>query len=245
MEPALSSGRASILSMEKTEIIIRDNGTLTERFIRERDLKAEGDVLDELTADVTRKQRNVMAIPGWGLAHADVGLNDTLWSVPIDRIPLKARFRLTNGVLLPMFASMTDLEMPMVWQAPPEVRLVFVIRTELLDDQVLVGGNWLFAFGRDRNGYRLPLPNLHDDCVICTGQFEASHETAQAGIIASLQQFNQSKWNADLMRTVSQSQQFFRFRPTNETFETLPIAVTDWTTLCDKVSNAILDRVII
>jgi len=47
------------------------------------------------------------------------------------------------------------------------------------------------------------------------------------------------------MRTVSQSQQFFRFRPTNETFETLPIAVTDWTTLCDKVSNAILDRVII
>ena len=77
--------------MEKTEIIIRDNGTLTERFIRERDLKAEGDVLDELTADVTRKQRNVMAIPGWGLAHADVGLNDTLWSVAIDRIPLKAR----------------------------------------------------------------------------------------------------------------------------------------------------------
>jgi len=150
MKPALLSGRASILSMEKTEIIIRDNGTLTERFIRERDLKAEGDVLDELTADVTRKQRNVMVIPGWGLAHADVGLNDTLWSVPIDRIPLQARFRLTNGVLLPMFASMTDLEMPMVWQAPPEVRLVFVIRTELLDDQVLVGGNWLFAFGRDR-----------------------------------------------------------------------------------------------
>jgi hypothetical protein len=41
--------------MEKIEIIIRDNGTLTERTIRERDLKAESEVLDELTAGVTRR----------------------------------------------------------------------------------------------------------------------------------------------------------------------------------------------
>jgi uncharacterized surface protein with fasciclin (FAS1) repeats len=63
--------------------------------------------------------------------------------------------------------------------------------------------------------------------------------------VASLEQFNRSKWNADLMRTVAQSQQFFRFRPTNETFETLPITASDWTTLCDKVSTAIMDRVIL
>ena len=110
--------------MEKIEIIIRDNGTLTERTIRERDLKAEGEVLDELTADVTRSQRNVLAIPDWGVAHANVGLFDTIWSVAINRIPLKARFKLVNSVLVPMFASMTDLEMPMVWTAPPAVRLI-------------------------------------------------------------------------------------------------------------------------
>jgi hypothetical protein len=110
---------------------------------------------------------------------------------------------------------------------------------------VELGGNWLFAFNQDHNGYRLPLPNLHDDCSICTGQFESSYNTVQAGLIASLEQFNQSKWNSDLMRTSDQSQQFFRFRPTNETFETLPIAVADWTTLCEKVSTAILDRVIL
>src|SRR5437899_7658743 len=117
--------------MEKTEILIRDDGTLTERTIRERDLQAEGEVLDALTAEVTRKLRNVLPIPGWGLAHANVGLSDTIWSVPIDRIPLKARFRVINGVLVPMFASTTDLEMPLVWQSPKAVRLVFVVRTEL------------------------------------------------------------------------------------------------------------------
>ena len=231
--------------MDKIEFIIRDNGTLTERTIRERDLKAEGEVLDELTADVTRSQRNVLAIPAWGVAHANVGLNDTIWSVAIDRIPLKARFKLVNSVLVPMFASMTDLEMPMVWTAPPEVRLVFVVRTTLEDDYVMVGGNWLFAYNRDKNGYRLPLPNLHDECSLCTGQFEDSHATALQALVASLDQFNRSKWNADLMRTVAQSQQFFRFRPTNETFETLPIVASDWTTLCDKVSTAIMDRVIL
>jgi hypothetical protein len=68
--------------MEKIEIIINDNGTITERKISERNLKAEGEVLDALTSDVTRKNRNVMHIPGWGMAHASVGLTDTIWSVP-------------------------------------------------------------------------------------------------------------------------------------------------------------------
>ena len=197
--------------MEKTEFILRDNGTLTERTIRERDLKAEGEVLDALTADVTRKQRNVMLIPGWGVAHAEVGLNDTIWSVQIDRLPLGARFKLINGVLVPMFASITDLEMPIVWRVPTEVRLVFAVRTELLNDCVTVNGNWLFAFSQDNNGFRLPLPNLHDDCTICTGQFEETYDSAQAAVIASLKQFDQSKWNSDLMRTVAESQKFFRF----------------------------------
>jgi hypothetical protein len=242
MKPA-RSWAGFFINMEKTEIILRDDGTLTERTIHERDLQAEAAVLDELTAAVTRRQRNVMPIPGWGLAHANAGLNDTIWSVPIDRIPLKARFRVVNGMLVPMFACLTDLEMPLIWQAPPEVRLVFVVRTEPADDGVTVNGNWLFALNADHHGFRLPLPNLHDDCTICTGKFEDAYESAQAAVNASLKQFEQSKWNSDLMRTVAQSQQFFRFRPTNETFATLPIAAADWTTLCDKVATAILDRV--
>jgi hypothetical protein len=231
--------------MEKIEIIIQDNGTITERTIKERDLKAEGEVLDALTGDVSRKLRNVMQVPGWGMAHASVGLSDTIWSVPIDRIPLKARFRVINNVLVPMFASTTDLEMPMVWRAPKEVRLVFVVRTELSDDCVMVGGNWLFAFSKDNNGYRLPLPNLHDECTICTGEFDDSFCSAQECVVASLEQFNKSKWNSDLMRTVAQSQKFFRFKPTNETFDTLAIDAADWTTLCEKVSTAISDRVMV
>jgi uncharacterized surface protein with fasciclin (FAS1) repeats len=69
--------------------------------------------------------------------------------------------------------------------------------------------------------------------------------SALEAVAASLEQFRQSKWNADLMRTVARSQKFFRFRPTNETFETLPIEAADWTTLCDKVSTAISERMIL
>jgi len=229
--------------MTKTEIILRENGTLIERTLTERELQAEGDVLALLNEEVTRTQRHVLTVPGWGVAHANVGVRDTLWSVPIKQIPLKARFRLLNGVLVPMFASTTDLELPLRWTAPPEVRLVFVVRTEAADSYVSIGGNWLFAFDGQRHGYRLPLPNLYDDCSVCTGDFEDCYDTVQLALAASLQQFERSAWNSDLMRTVAQSQKFFRFRPTNDTFETLPIEATDWTTLGNKVATALMERV--
>jgi hypothetical protein len=231
--------------METIETIIRQNGTLVERTIRERDLDAEQSVLEALTDEVTRSLRNVVSIPDWGLAHASVGLADTIWSVPIDHIVLNAKFRLIAGVLVPVFASSTDVEMPLVWRAPKEVRLIFAVRTEFVGDCVKIDGNWLFACDKDNRGYRLPLPNLHDDCLICTGNFEDLYDTASEALAASLEQFRKSKWNADLMRTIEQSQKFFRFQPTNETFETLPIAAADWTTLCDKVSTAIMERVIL
>jgi hypothetical protein len=231
--------------METTEIIIRENGALTERVVRERDLEAGPAVLDALTAEVTRSLRNVMSIPDWGWVHANVGLHDTIWSVPIDHIVLNAKFRLINGVLVPEFTSHTELEMPLVWRAPGEVRLVFVIRTDFSEDGACVDGNWLFACDQDRRGYRLPLPNLHDDCRICTGEFETCYGTGGECVAASLEQFRKSKWNADLMRTVERSQKFFRFQPSNENFHTLPIDAADWRTLCDKVSTNIMERVVL
>ena len=93
-----------------------------------------------LTADVVRKARNLLNIPDWGPAHANIRENDIFWSVPIQRIPLKARFRLVNQVLVPMFASSSDLEMPMMWQAPPEVRLVFVVQTQCFDQSTTIAG---------------------------------------------------------------------------------------------------------
>jgi hypothetical protein len=231
--------------METIEIILRSDGALAERIIKERELDAGQAVLDALTDGVTRELRNALAIPEWGRVHASVGLNDTLWTVAINRIPLHARFRLINQVLVPAFASATDMEMPLVWQAPEAVRLGFVVRTESETDGIRVAGNWLFACDADHRGYRLPLPNLHDDCLICTGNFPDRYDSASEGIAASLEQFRKSKWNADLMRTIERSQKFFRFQPTNETFTTLPIEAADWTTLCDKVSTDIMERVVL
>jgi hypothetical protein len=231
--------------MEKTEIIIREDGTITERTIHERDLEAEDSVLDALTAEVTRPIHNVMHFPDWGMAHASIGVDDTYWSVPIDRIPLDARFRVINGVLVPVFASNHDPQMPLIWFAPKDVHLVFVTRTVTEEGVTRVGGNWLFAYNKEHNGFRLPLPNLHDDCAVCMGGFKHDQKSACDCVAASLEQFRKSKWNADLMRTAEQSQKFFRFHPTNEKFETLAIDAADWTTLCDKVSTSIMERILL
>jgi len=231
--------------METTEIILRDNGTLAQRVINERDLDADATVLEVLTEDVVRNLRNLVKLPEWGMVHASVGRTDTIWSVPLDRIPLNALFRLSDGILVPSFTAPTDIEMPLIWRAPSDVRLVFVLRTETEGMSLRVSGNWLFAYDGEQRGYRLPLPNLHDDCLICTGSFDERHATGAECVTASLEQFRKSKWNADLMRTVERSQQFFRFQPTEDTIETLHIAVADWTSLCDKVSTDLMERVLV
>ena len=230
--------------MDKTEIILNPDGSFLERQIHERSLNVGQGVLETLTENVCRTVHHVFSLPNWGQVHASVGLHDTLWCVTLDRIPLHARFKLVNQVMVPMFASGTDLEMPLVWRVPANVKVVFAVQTKTEDDFVSVQGNWLFACDQDKRGYRLPLPNLHDDCRICTGGFDGDQESALECVKKSLDQFAVSKWNSDLMRTIEQSQKFFRFQPTKESFETLPIQ-GDWTTLCDKVSTALFERVVV
>jgi hypothetical protein len=132
-----------------------------------------------------------------------------------------------------------------VWVAPPEVQLRFVVLTTEEDGGVSVGGNWLFACDREKRGYRLPLPNLFDDARICTGAFAGEQSTALGCVTASLEQFNRSKWNADLLRTAEQARKFFRFAPEQQGFLTLPIQSDDWTRLCDKVATALFERVVL
>lgn len=230
--------------MDKTEIILNPDGSFLERQIHERSLNVGQGVLETLTENVCRSVHHVFSLLNWGKVNASVGLHDTLWCVTLDRIPLHARFKLVNQVMVPMFASGTDLEMPLVWKVPANVKVIFAVQTKTEDDFVSVQGNWLFACDQDKRGYRLPLPNLHDDCRICTGGFDGDQETALECVKKSLDQFAVSKWNSDLMRTIEQSQKFFRFQPTKETFETLPIQ-GDWTTLCDKVSTALFERVVL
>jgi len=231
--------------METTEIILRENGTLTERVIRERDLNAGPAVLAALTESVTRSVRQVLRLPEWGAVHASVGLDDTLWTVVLDRLPLATRFRLVADVLVPAFAAESDLELSLVWQVPRDMRLAFVVRTESEEGEVVIHQNYLFACDTRNRAYRLPLPNLFDDCKVCTGEFARTHPSGAAAVAASVEQFRASPWNADLMPAIERSQQCFRFQPTNESFTTLPIAVADWTTLCDKVSTAVSERIVL
>jgi hypothetical protein len=230
--------------MEKTEIILNHDGSFVERLVSERPLNVGQSVLDTLTENVCRQVRNVFHLPEWGAVHASVGLHDVLWCIALDKIPLHARFKLINQVMVPMFASGTDIEMPLVWRVPVNVKVVFCVLTKEEDGFVSVEGNWLFACDSEKRGYRLPLPNLHDDCRICTGQFEGDQETALMCVQKSLDQFAVSKWNSDLMRTIEQSQKFFRFLPTKDTFEPLPIQ-GEWTGLCSKVSTALYERVVV
>lgn len=125
------------------------------------------------------------------------------------------------------------------------MRLAFVVRTEAEDGEVIINHNYLFACDTRNRAYRLPLPNLFDDCKVCTGEFAHTHPSGATAVAASVEQFRASQWNSDLMPAVERAQQCFRFQPTHESFATLPVAVPDWTTLCDKVSTAVSERIVL
>lgn len=230
--------------MNTTEIIIRENGTIAERVVQERTLKVQKAVLEELSAYVTREVRNAFDVPNLGHAHANVSKDSTVWSVRLDRVPLNTCFGMVGGVLVPKFES-AEMQMPLEWKVPEEVRLVFVTETKFQGPKTVVQANWLFAFNDVGNAYRLPLPNLYDDCKLCMGTFTTAHNSAQECLVASLEQFRKSEWNSDLMPSIEDAQRFFRFKPTNETFDTLSIDAEIWTDLCEKVSTSLVERVIV
>ncbi|MGZ4961681.1 MAG: hypothetical protein ACXWC8_03910 [Limisphaerales bacterium] len=230
--------------MSTTEIIIRENGTIAERTIHERTLKVQKAVLEELSAHVTREIRQAVIVPNWGNAHANVSKDSTVWSIRLGRIPLNTCFGMVGGVLVPKFEA-AEMQMPLEWKAPESIRLVFVTETKFQGLKTVIQANWLFAFNDVGNAYRLPLPNLYDDCKLCMGSFTSAHNSAQECLVASLEQFRKSEWNSDLMPSIEDSQRLFRFKPTNETFESLPVDAPDWTDLCEKVSTSLIERVIV
>ena len=84
-------------------------------------------------------------IPDWGFVHASAVRTTRFGRCQLTAFRLHARFKLVNQVMVPMFASGTDLEMPLVWKVPAEVKVVFAVLTKQEDGMVSVEGNWLFA----------------------------------------------------------------------------------------------------
>jgi hypothetical protein len=82
---------------------------------------------------------------------------------------------------------------------------------------------------------RLPLPNVHSDCRVCTGKYLSDSATSIGALELALAQFNSSTWNSDLLESKEAAGSFFRFSPSGDKFVTIK-TLTEPSKLCQVVS---------
>lgn len=226
------------------EYVISPTGGIVIRNIQETDIRLGDNALSELNAKSPRRLANLDDIPNWGRVGVTTVGAHNFYTVWINRIPMNARFRLLEGVMVPQFNSSTDPLMTLVWDPRHlDLKLKMLIRITREGNADVV---WLFAYDSQGKAWRLPLANVYEDCKLCTGQYDSYSDTHLGVVRKVLTQFEQGNWNKDLWDGVEQTHRFFRWAPKNDQFEVLPPSPdgTVWTTLCKKVAHQFMEYVI-
>lgn len=140
--------------------------------------------------------------------------------------------------------------MPMEWQVPTDMLLFLGVevgaealqaRVQALDRTTM----YLVAARNEASGgatlWKLPLPNVHNDCKLCTGSFPANTIDLRGGLEAFvttlIEAWSRNEWNRDLLHDEAKLHQLVRFGPRGGTLE--PAA--HWTALAARVGGTRLD----
>lgn len=144
--------------------------------------------------------------------------------------------RLKSGDAYPQFVA--------EWKVPETMRLMFAAKVNPNSHPI-----WRFMTNYNHGcmliawsgkvAYRLPLPNLYDNCDMCTGKFEGIGKTVAGAFQRAVDQMEKSSWNSDLLEEVRQrnADELFQFKPMPDgTMQSIPY-VKDWKVLCPTAGN--------
>jgi hypothetical protein len=225
-----------------SELTMTEDGAITRRTVTEEVIDAGESVIESISTTITRKAQNVFEVPGWGPVNLAINVEGCYYSMRLNKLPLKANFKIHEGILYPKFSASKEPVISMVWTPPTDMKLVMLILMHPDSGKVFFEYQWIFAFDLGGRAYRLPLGNLFDDAKLCTGSMENVHPTAQAVFVASLEQLERSQWQGDLDRSPESTQKMFRFKPVDAGFEQQP-SIGAWSSLCLKISHAAVNLV--
>lgn len=234
------------------EYVIKEDGGLIRRDIVERELEITQAGLEALGNSIIRRTTSIYHLKDFGPAHIALGAesNIVFFTVELKRIPLRAPFKLVKeSTLVPQFGDNSLDTLSLEWEAPEGMSIRFLNMCTVNE-----GGRanqrwhstkaWLFAGTTDNRQFRLPLPNIYDDCRICEGEWVRTASNGEECLLKALTQFEKSEWNADLWRAPENTQSMFRFTPNKEGFTQMAIS-GDWTNLSFKVGTDVTKWLVI
>jgi len=244
--------------MNESRFVIDTQGRVfLEHF--ERSEIEPGDALQKaFTTNVVTTARNFMELPGHGPIHVVHQQSDSTLhiSVPLETINFRTTFKAIKeddgykDQFYPTFAHKDSGEpiLEMEWNradamlkqdATMRIRFHLLIRPSSNGDQWLCHDHYLYAFDGRGVAWRLPLGNLYETCQVCMGQYNSTSPTVLEAVQKAIHQFRTAPWNSDLFYQGDTIWKFIRFKSVDNKFHTQPI-LAPWTTLCTKVSTALL-----
>lgn len=246
--------------MTKTiEHVVKADGLFYRRETSEAEIDPGPAFEKAFAKQMPVKLPNVLDIPGYGRSgmYYNPADNATYWSIPVPFINLRCEFRTLESdgekILVPKFIYPEGSQEVIIikWELTHDLglatpRIILMVKIKQDGGDYYAEQQWLFAFDARNNVYQLPTANLYDHLALCTGKFDSYRVTQLEVIQAAIAQFETSPWNDHLYHDGREAQtaSFFRFKPTKDGFETLPINHNDWTKLCQKRSVAFTEYVV-
>jgi hypothetical protein len=230
------------------EIVITSEGRMYRETVTREEIRSAEGVLNRISATSDRIFKMVFDLPKLGPCNLLQSQGQIYVTAPLGEIPLKCPFHMNaaSKVLVPNLSNEGDPVLPLSWKIPGDMAAWWLFAIIYRPDygDVVLENTWLFCRDNSSYWYRLPLGNLYDDCRVCTGVDRYAAPTVRQAVVKCLDQIERSTWNADLWKTVAETQRLFRFSSNNETFKQLAPEGT-WQTLCRKVSVAVTSKLVL
>lgn len=170
-----------------------------------------------------------------------------LVSVQLPELILRSPIRTVDTLVIPSFDGAKEV-VELKWEIPGDMHLMHCTHA-VTDGLTWTADVWyLFGFYDGTQAFQLPLPNLYNDCHLCTGHRELHGTTLAQLVNASLDAFRQSQWTSHLIdenHMRENSQRLFNFKSTPEGFRTVHTGNYHWTQLSRKVGTDILSQVVL
>lgn len=232
--------------MNEHYLRLNPDGTLQHVIIKITERNLNKDLLEVFGKKVARVTSNIVQVEGQPFSIVATG-TELYGFVVLKGLTLRTGFRMgLDKILRPVYPYKGDpyankeegIDFAPVWTPPASMKLVFAAKIlEFNMPSPTTSWNhccYLMAFS-GINCWRLPLPNVYDNCDVCMGQFDGRGDSVLSAFMKAYDQFNNSTWNSDLLDTWRQtnSDALFHFKPTVDSFEQCDTP-NDWTRLCFK-----------
>lgn len=234
-----------IMAEQNTTFVLKD-GVFYRKHETWQEINLQADIITKFAGEISSKTGMIFnsAQVGTGLVGA-VGMATkgklVAFTLRIGILPIRARFLLRDGLLVPDFAcSEHSIPFHFSWYVPSAMNLYLIVTMQAA--KLVAGDQFLVAIDNQSRMYRLPTSNVYEDCRLCAGRFESSGTTYLDVLIKCWNQFQNSEWQADLAQHGGDNGQenakrMFRFKPgEGDSFEQQD-APANWQSYAKKIAN--------